>query len=175
MRISKTTTNSLLSVTTAALFTFGLASLALFPASARTEHHDYEWSGTLVSFDEAARTAVVQARIETYAKIDGLDRFSAGDRLILTWTGRNWAAGVRGLAADPELTPETLSLPVEFVSTEREGRYLNFRIPVPAGAVDAIAAMEPGTRVTGMSPRMATDWNTAVRSLRHYNDISQDG
>jgi hypothetical protein len=153
----------------AALMSLGLASLGAPPASAQTEDRDYEWSATLVSFDEASDTAVLQARIESYAKIDGLDEFSDGDRLILTWTGRHWAAGVRGLAADPELTPETLSLPVEFVSTERDGQYVNFRIPVPRDSRDAIAAMEPGNRLTGMSPRMATEWATAVRSLRHNN------
>jgi len=172
MRISKTTQHSLFTLAAAAVLSFGLANLALYPTSARAEHHDYEWSATLVSYDEASRTAVVQARVESYVSIEGLDEFSDGDRLILTWTGRNWAAGIRGLAADPELTPETLSLPVEFVSTERDGQYVNFRIPVPANAADTIASMEPGTRVTGMSPRMATDWDTAVSSLRDYNDIS---
>jgi hypothetical protein len=172
MRISKATPNSFFTLAAAALLTSGLANLALFPASAQADHHDYEWSATLVSFDEATKTAVVQARIESYVNIEGLDEFSEGDRLILTWTGRNWAAGVRGLSADPELTPETLSLPVDFVSTERDGQYVNFRIPVPSDAVGRIAAMDPGTRVTGMSPRMATDWDTAVSSLRHYNDIS---
>lgn len=172
MRISRTTPFSIFTLAAAALLSFGLANLALFPTSARAEHHDYEWSATLVSFDEASMTAVVQARIESYVDIEGLDEFSEGQRLILTWTGRNWAAGVRGLSADPELTPDTLSLPVDFVSTESDGRYVNFRIPVPSDAVDAIATMEPGTRVTGMSPRMATDWDTAVSSLRDYNDVS---
>jgi hypothetical protein len=172
MRISKTTPKSLFTLATAALLSFGFANLVLYPSSAQAEHHDYEWSATLISYDEASRTAVVQARIESYVSIEGLDEFSDGDRLILIWTGRNWAAGIRGLAADPELTPETLSLPVEFVSTERDEQYVNFRIPVPDSAVDTIASMEPGTRVTGMSPRMATDWDTSVSSLRDYNNIS---
>lgn len=171
MRISRTTQKSLSALAAATLLSIGLASLVLFPAGARAEHHDYEWSATLVSFDQASETAVLQARVESYVTIEGLDEFSDGDRLILTWTGRNWAAGIRGLAADPDLTPETLSLPVEFVSTERDGRYVNFRIPVPVSAVATIAAMEPGTRITGMSPRMATDWDTAVSSLRDYNDV----
>ena len=172
MRISKTTPNSWYSLAAAARLYMGLANLALLPTTAMAEHHDYEWSATLISFDKASSTAVLQARIESYVTIDGLEEFSDGDRLILTWTGRSWAAGVRGLAPDPELTPDTLSLPVEFVSTERDGRYVNFRISVPANAVETLAAMEAGTRVTGTSPRMATDWKTGVSSLRHYNDVS---
>jgi hypothetical protein len=131
----------------------------------------YEWSARLVSFDEATNTAVMQARVESYAKIDRLDEFTDGDRLILTWTGLNWAAGIRNLAEDPELTPKTLSLPVEFISAENDGRYVNFRIPVPPDAVTTIAGFEPGTRVTGVSPKMATERETAILTLRHYNDV----
>jgi hypothetical protein len=148
-----------------------LAGAAAGVSSAATAKDSYEWSATLVSFDSASSTAVFQARIETHANIEGLENFSDGDRLILTWTGRSWAAGVRGLAKNPALTPESLSLPVEYVSTEREGQYLNFRIPVPADSVAVIESFDPGTRVVGVSPRMATDWDSGVRHLRHYNDI----
>jgi hypothetical protein len=172
MRVSNTTRVNLFSLAAAALLSFGLVSAASGVARADTAGQDtYEWNAKLVSFDAATNTAVVQANVESYVEIDGLDKFSDGDRLILTWTGRSWAAGIRGLARNPALTPRTLSLPVEFVSSELDGRYVNFRIPVPESARAAIAAMDAGTRITGTSPRMARDWSTGVISLRSYNDV----
>ena len=172
MRISNTIPSIISSAARPAVCSLGLAWLALFSVSAQAANQNYQWSAKLMSFDEASSTAVVQAPIESYVTIKGIDDYSDGDRLILTWTGINWAAGVRDLAADPELTPTTLSLPVEFVSTELDGRYLNFRISVPSDAVSAIAAMEAGTHVTGTSPKMATDWSASISSLRHYNDVN---
>lgn len=172
MRISNTTKSH--SALAAAAFVS--LALALSPLQAQeasdTETRPYEWSAQLVSFDEATNTAVLKASVASHVRIDGLENFSDGDRLILIWSGRSWASDVRGLAEDPELTPDSLSLPVEFVSTEMDGRYVSFRIRVPESAVEAISGMEPGNRVTGMTPRMATNWNHAVSSLRHYNDIN---
>ena len=171
MKISETTSKFAVALAAAGAVFLGGTATSL--GIAATSNDNYEWSGKLISFDPAAKTAVFQARIETHANIEGLDDYSDGDRLILTWTGRSWAAGVRGLSANPKLEPGTLSLPVEFVSTERDGQYLNFRVPVPAAAVDTIAKFEPGVRVTGISPKMATDWDSGVSMLRHYNDTGR--
>lgn len=171
MSISDTTPNKLFSLAVAAVVSLGLAGAVSGATRANPDPGNYEWSAKLVSFDTATNTAVLQARVESYVNIDGLDRFSDGDRLILTWTGMSWAAGIRGLSKDPELTPSTLSLPVEFVSTELNGQYVNFRIPVPESARATIAKMEPGTHVTGTSPKMAKDWAKGVISLRDYNDV----
>ena len=173
MRISNATQVFISSKVRATLVSLGLVFLAPFAARATMhgDHDVYEWSANLVSFDEATATAVFQARVETYANIEGLDDFSDGDRLILSWTGRSWAAGVRDLARDANLEEGTLALPVEFVSTEREGRYVNFRVPVPDAYLETIGAMEPGTRVTGVSPKTLADWGSSIGELRHYNDI----
>lgn len=172
MSISNTTPQCSASLVRATIASLGLAWLSSGVANANAPDADtYVWSATLVSVDREQMTAVVQARIEPYAEIEGLDTYADGDRLILSWTGRSWAAGVRDLARDPELAAGTLKLPVEFVSTEREGTYLNFRIHVPEAYVETIAAMEPGTRVTGYSPREITDWNGSIVRLRHYNDV----
>lgn len=172
MRIANATPLKFLSFAAAALLTLGLANVVYGATAANAaDDETYEWSAKLVSFDSATNTAVVQALVESYVDIDGLDEFFDGDRLILTWTGRHWAAGIRSLDRDPDLTDSPLLLPVEFVSTELDGRYVNFRIPVPESARSEIAGFEPGTRVTGTSPRMATEWAKGVISLRHYNDI----
>lgn len=172
MRISNTTPYKVISFAAAALLTLGLASAASGATGANAaDDETYEWSAKLVSFDATTNTAVVRALVESYVDIDGLNGFSDGDRLILTWTGRHWAGGIRSLDRDPDLADSALSLPVEFVSTELGGRYVDFRIPVPESARSEIASFEPGTRVTGTSPRMATEWAKGVMSLRHYNDV----
>lgn len=169
MRISQATRRSV-----SILAATGLAALG-FAASAQAAEQDdtYDWSATLISVDESAGTAVFEARVESYADIP-FDTFSEGDRLTLIWTGRMWAAGVRDLTADPELDSKTLSLPVEFVAATNNDRYLQFRVAVPRDYLAEVAAMEPGVRVTGVSPRMADDWNEGLISLRYYNDLDDD-
>jgi hypothetical protein len=172
MSISEATVRTIFFRAAVVVAALGLASLpvrAATPDSADVE--TYDWSAALISFDEQAGTAVFQARFEPYAEIEGLDDFADGDRLILVWSGRHWAGGIRDLARDPELQPETLSLPVEFVSTAHDDQYLNFRVPVPDDAMDTMVTMQEGLRVTGISPRMATRWGESIVSLRPYNDV----
>ena len=172
MRISNATQTTFHSLAATAALSIGLAGvLSAAENAGESSDQTYEWSAKLVSYDAASHTAVMQAMVESYVRVDGLDKLADGDRLILTWTGRYWAAGIRGLDKNPELTPSSLSLPVEFVATEHDGRYVDFRIPVPESARSLLAGMEPGERVTGTSPRMATDWARGVISLREYNDV----
>jgi hypothetical protein len=172
MRISSANPKSIVSLATAALASLALAGLPAHAEDATaTGTKPYEWSAQLISYDAETNTAVLKAHVASHVAIAGLDSYSEGDRLILTWSGRSWASGVRGLTRDPELTPDSLSLPVEFVAAEMDGRYVSFRIPVPESAVELISGMETGHRVTGTSPRMATDWHNSVSSLRHYNDV----
>ena len=156
----------------AALLALSLSSYAVNAAEASAaDTKPYEWSARLVSFDDATNTAVFRASVASHVKIDGIDSFEEGERLILTWSGRSWASGVRSLDKDPTLTPDTLSLPIEFVSSEGNGRYINFRVNVPESAVETISKFDRGMWVTGVSPRMAKDWNNGITSLRHYNDV----
>lgn len=170
MRISSATPKRIL-LRAAACLSLAVVSFAAITQGSATESKPYEWSATLVSFDDATNTAVFRAAVASHVRIDGIDSFEEGDRLILTWSGRSWASGIRSLAKDPALTTDALSLPVEFVSSEDNGRYVNFRIAVPESAVATISKIDPGMWVTGTSPRMATDWQDGVISLRHYNDV----
>jgi hypothetical protein len=125
-----------------------------------------------VSFDQATKTAVFRARFEAYADIPGLDAFRDGDRLTLVWTGRSWAAGIRALAEHPNVSTESLMLPVEFVSTTLDDQYLNFRIHVPDSALATIRELPEGSRITVVSPRQPKSFDSAVISMRPYNDVS---
>lgn len=132
----------------------------------------YTWTAYLVDFDDAEQTATLKARVASHADIENLDSFAAGERATLTWSGRQWAAGIRDLDRDTKLSTELLTLPVEFVASERDGEYIHFRVPVPDEVVATISGFEPGTALTGTSPRMEDDWDSAVIALRHYNDVS---
>lgn len=170
MRISNATPKNCLSLA-AVCTSLVFASFAANAAEeSATERKPYEWSAALISFDDATSTAVFRANVVSHANID-LDRLKEGDRLILIWSGRAWANGVRSLARNPELTPDTLSLPVEFVSSRSDGKYIDFRTHIPESAVETISKLQAGMRVTGTSPRMATDWNNGIISLRPYNDV----
>jgi hypothetical protein len=172
MRISNATPKTLLTLAAATILSVASVSTATQAAGIGALNDEtYEWSASLISFDESSNSAVVQARVDTYRPLENLGEFETGDELILTWSGRHWASGIRGLARDPELEPGTLALPVEFVSSARDGKYINFRIPVPAEAAAAIAGMDSGARVTATSPRTPTDWSASVIRLRHYNDV----
>jgi hypothetical protein len=183
MRVSEAAPRSIRPIA-AQLAALGLLAFALDPANAQfrgqgpqnapEEDPTYEWSAVLVSLDQGSRTAVVRAPVATHAVLDNVEEFSAGDRVVLIWSGRISATAVYDLAVEPELAPGMLSLPVEFVSLASDdgGQYVDFRINVPAESVATLASFVPGHRITGISPEMATEWNTSVESLRHYNDVS---
>lgn len=175
MSISNLKPRSFMAMAAATFLSLSFASLgaqAAGPAKADMGA-TYQWSATLVSYDKASGAAVLQALVDSWTKIAGLDTFKEGDKLTLVWTGREWAAGVHDLAADPKLMPGALTLPVEFVSSEHDGEFVDFRIHVPANSMDRIAQIEPGRRVTGISPRKpANDMMMSILSLKDYNDVS---
>lgn len=135
---------------------------------------EYEWSAELVAFDADERVLTARARVENHAEIESLAEFDAGDRLTLTWTGRFSAAGIRDLSRTRDSSPDRLTLPVEFVSSEMDGQYVNFRVPVPPADVAALEALSPGDWVTAASPRQATEWSQAVNTIRPYNEVPND-
>lgn len=149
----------------------GLAGLSAIAAADMHDDGTYDWSAELVEFDDGANTMVVKARVEQYARIPDLDSFSEGDRLTLVWTGRSWAAGVRDLGTQPEAAADALTLPVEFVGSESDGRYVSFRVPVPDESVARVSELTVGDRITAVSPRGDADWESGVTSVRHYNDV----
>ena len=134
----------------------------------------YTWSAEIVSFDKRSRMLTLKSRIENAAEIKGLDRFKKADPVMLTWTGRTWGAGVRDITRGHESTApaETLILPAEFVSTEMDGRYVVYRMPIPEASVAKIEVLKPGEWVTAMSPRHSMDPSKAIVAIHAYNDVS---
>jgi hypothetical protein len=130
----------------------------------------YQWSAELVAFDRAANTATVKARLVETVTDKDVPKLKAGDHAMLTWSGLSFAAGIRALERGNTSSFDRLTMPIEYVSSELDGRYIVFKVPVPAADAPAIAKLEPGDWVTAQSPEKTLVWKEAVRSLRPYVD-----
>jgi hypothetical protein len=148
-----------------------LAMAAALPASAAHAANDtYTWSAQLVEVDEAARTITVESRLVSNADVD-FDALDDGDRVTLAWSGINTAAGVRRIMDGPAPDDDLLTLPIEFVSAERDEQYVRFKVAVPSDDLAKVASLQPGVWVTATSPRRAKRFEEAVADLRPYNDV----
>jgi hypothetical protein len=148
-----------------------LAMAAALPAWAGDAANDtYTWSAELVEVDERARTATVESRLVGNAAVD-FAALDEGDRVTLTWSGINTAAGVRRIVDGAAPEDDLLTLPIEFVSAGDDEQYVRFKVAVPSDDVAKIAGLQPGAWVTATSPRRATRFEEAVADLRPYNDV----
>jgi hypothetical protein len=148
-----------------------LAMAAALPASAGSAADDtYTWSAELVEVDQPSGTITVQSRLVSNADVD-FDALDEGDRVTLTWSGINTAAGVRRVVSGDAPDGDVLTLPIEFVSPELDERYLRFRVAVPRDDLAKVAALQPGSWITATSHRRAERFEEAVVDLRPYNDV----
>lgn len=167
------------SVLAAVLASGGLAVVGLGEAagqsakSAESAGATYTWSAELVAFDAASKTATVKAMLVSNPEKNDLAALKAGDDAVLTWSGLSTAAGIRALERGTSSSFDRMTMPVEFVSSELDGRYVAFKVPVPAKDAAALAKLDAGTYVTATSPLRAESADEAVISLRPYNDLGE--
>lgn len=148
-----------------------LAMAAALPADAGgAANESYTWSAELVKVDEPAHTITVEARLVGNAEVD-FGALDNGDRVTLSWSGLNIAAGVRAIVDGQAPKDHHLTLPVEFVSAEHDGQYVRFKVVVPADDLAKIASLQTGSWITATSPRRAASFEEAVVDLRPYNDV----
>jgi hypothetical protein len=149
-----------------------LAMAAALPAIANGAADDtYTWSAELVALDEPARTVTVQSRLVSNAAVD-FDSFDSGDRVTLTWSGIDTAAGVRRIVDGAAPEEDRLTLPIEFVSAEHDNRYVRFKVQVPNDDIAELSALEPGEWITATSPRRGVRFEEAVADVRPYTDVA---
>jgi hypothetical protein len=149
-----------------------LAIAAALPAAAGDSGTDtYTWSAELVAVDEPARTITVQSRLVSDAEVD-FDSLDSGDRVTLTWSGINIAAGVRRIVDGAAPAADLLTLPIEFVSAQHDNQYVRFKIAVPSDDLAKLASLEPGSWITATSPRRPERFEEAVADVRPYNDVA---
>jgi hypothetical protein len=140
-------------------------------ASEKTDK-TYTWSAELVVFDAASNTITVKAMLVSNAEATDLSSLRAGDRAVLTWSGLSTAAGVRAVERGNTSSFDRMTMPIEYVSSELEGRYVSFKVPIPAKDAGTIAKLTPGTYVTATSPLRANSAAEAVAAIRPYNEVS---
>ena len=138
--------------------------------SGNTASDSYTWSAELVEVDQPARTVTVQSRLVSNAEVDFKD-LDKGDRVTLTWSGLNTAAGVRRIVHGDAPDGDELTLPIEFVSPELDERYVRFKVAVPSDDIAQVASLQPGSWITATSRRRAEHFEEAVVDLRPYNDV----
>jgi hypothetical protein len=63
-------------------------------------------------------------------------------------------------------------MPIEFVSSELDGRYVSFKVPIPTKDAARIDKLNPGVYVTATSPLRATSAADAVMAIRPYVNAS---
>lgn len=156
------------------LIVLGLLAMAgtqVAADDAASSSDTYTWSAELVAFDDMAKTATVQTRLVSHAEIEDLSGFSEGDQVMLKWSGAySSASGVRNVTRDTMVDEgDRFAMPVEFVSTQMDNRYITFKVPVPSRDVEKIKALEPGEWVTATSPHEPSDQTTAITQIHPYS------
>ena len=152
----------------------GLLAMAMaLPASTgnAAANDSYTWSAELVEVDQPAGTVTVQSRLVSNADVD-FKRFEKGERVTLTWSGINSAAGVRRIVHGDAPDGDDLTLPIEFVSAELDERYVRFKVAVPSDDHAKVASLQPGSWITATSRRRGEHFEEAVVDLRPYNDVA---
>ena len=113
----------------------------------------YVWNGALVALDKAAASLTVSAPVEEHV-FRYVDRFSAGDEVVLIWTpgNRGETRAIRYLELrEQSVLTHGYVLPVTFESADEESGRITFSTPIPARAVGALAAAEPGDWIRATS------------------------
>jgi hypothetical protein len=143
-----------------------VASIALAQNAAAPE--SYTWSAELVAFDKASNTVTVKQRLVEAPEVANMTALRPGDKAMLTWSGISTAAGIRAIERGEKSSFDRMTMPVELVGTEHDGRYVSFKVAIPAGDAAAIERVQPGQWVTATSPHRPRDAKEAVSSIRPY-------
>jgi len=145
------------------------ASVAAADTAPASEEPTYVWSAELVAFDKATDTVTVKARLVSEApRVAGL---KAGDAAVLAWSGVSTAAGVRAVERGTKSRYDHMTLPVEYVSSEENGRVVSFKVPIPPKDAAAIERLQPGQYVTATSAQQPKSAKEAVAAIRPYTDV----
>jgi hypothetical protein len=150
------------------LLALACVSVAAAETTATSDAPTYAWSAELVAFDKASNTVTVKSRLVSEApSVAGL---KPGDAAMLTWSGISTAAGVRAIERGAKSSYDRMTMPVAYVSYEQDGRYVSFKVPIPATDAAALERVQPGQYVTATSPQRPKNAKEAVVAIRPYAD-----
>lgn len=118
----------------------------------------YDWFAELVKSDPQARTVTLRARIPDYV-VKYVDRYSAGDRLVLVWNmiGKKQSDSVLALwkfedGKDANGGHTGFVLPIELVSADGQNRTVTFTAHVPEGVSAKLKSATAGQWIKATSP-----------------------
>ena len=122
-------------------------------AVAQPPSRSFTWFASLVSFDrESTSVTVVVPTTDPVAAY--LDRFAAGDRVVLVWTQYDAAADavMYVSAAEAFDVRSGYLVQAEYIAGDASARTVTFRIAVEGGVVQTLATAAPGTPIKSTSP-----------------------
>jgi hypothetical protein len=136
------------------------------PISSQALADTFVWHGELVSVEQPTGTITVKARMLPDAAKD-VGRFSAGDRVVLTWS--EYADAIRRIAKHDtnQKVAEPFAVSVELASREVQNDYVTFKLRVPSG-VEAVKALKPGEWVTVRARQRSASDAPGILSVEPY-------
>ena len=153
---------------TAAAAVTAFATYGPAPRTGPRPTGSYQWHAELVALDEAAPALTVSARLVTRESQAAAAAFTAGDRMVVTWSGaRGQADGIRQVRAfdDSGLWGgDRFLLPATFERVD--GQVLTFTVPAPAASVADIRQHSRGDWATLTSPHRPATAAEAVTAVR---------
>lgn len=131
----------------------------------------YTWSGELMGFDAAGRTATIKSRVVGDQALNTLPQFAPGDRIVLTWSGYDAFADAISRVARHNAAAQwraPFTVPVEFVAYEASRQYVTFKVEVPGGSIEPLRSLKPGAWVTVTSRHRPANEAEAITAVNAY-------
>ncbi len=137
----------------------------------------YVWNGALVALDKtkAKASLTVSAPVEEHV-FRYVDRFSAGDDVVLIWTPGNRGddRAIRYLELrEQSMLTHGYVLPVKFMSADEDRRRITFTTPIPKRAARALSDAEPGDWINATSLFDQSYEHAAIIAMEVESDYAE--
>ena len=138
--------------------------------SAQVNREAFSWSAELVALDESARMITVKAPTAGEQASPDFAHLKAGERIMLKWSGYDVSADAISRALRPAdvKSGDRFTFPVDFVSFDKERRYVTFKVQIPENNIANLKALKPGEWVTATSPHGSSSKTTPIATIRPY-------
>jgi hypothetical protein len=160
------------------LLSSGVTSSVAAQPAAPLKDRSYTWYGQLIALDEQTRTATIKAHIPAHVE-KYVDRFKAGDRLVLVWDmiGRTEAQRALALWNQEENTSGNTGfvLPIEFVSADAPSLTVTFHLRVPKAAIQRLRSVEPGQWIKVTTPMVQPSQDATMTSIEQAAPPPESG
>ena len=160
------------------LFSSGMTASAAPQGAAPLKDRSYIWYGQLIAVDEQTRIATIKAHIPAHVE-KYVDRFKAGDRLVLVWDMIGKTAAQRALALwNQEANTSGNSgyvLPIEFVSADVPSHTVTFYLRVPKTALERLRSVKPGEWIKVTTPMIQPSQDATMTSIEQAAPPRESG